>query len=83
MDGLYTSLNLADNIENLFHQTVNLDVYEQLLKEQLAVQRAPRSTVGVQLSKDELNVLCGYVSMKLLKLNEKRRKMMGKKIEQF
>ena len=89
-NGLYTSLSLTDKVDNLFHQTVNLVVYEQLLKEHFAVERAPQSTVEVQLSKDELNALryaSGYVPMKLLKKYEKKgemeRKRMGKKIDQF
>ena len=89
-NGLYTALCLTYKVDNLFHQTVNLVIYEQLLKEHFAVERAPQSTVEVQLSKDELNALryaSGYVSRKLLKKYEKKgekeRKKMGKKIEQF
>ena len=64
---------------------MNVVVYEQLLKEHFAVERPPKGTVEVQLSKDELNALCyasGYVPMKLLKKGERERKKMGK-IDRF
>ena len=73
--------------ESLFHQTVNVVVYEQLLKEHFAVDRPPKSTVEMQLSKDELNALCyasGYIPRKLLKKKgEREREKMGKKVDQF
>ena len=87
---LYSTLGVLDLAESLFHQTVNLVVYEQLLKEHFAVEPPPNGTVEVQLSKDELNALryaSGYVPRKLLKRYEKKgereRKKMGKKIDQF
>lgn len=41
---LYTSPSLGDIVESIFHQTVNLIVYEQLLKEYFAVERSPKSS---------------------------------------
>jgi hypothetical protein len=89
-NGLYRSLNLTDKVENLFDQTVNLVLYEQLLKEHFAVERTPKDTVEIQLSKDELNALryaSGYVPRKILKKYEKKgekeRKRIEKKLEQF
>ena len=67
---LYTSLSIVDKAENLFHQTVNVVLYEQLLKEHFAVERPPKSSTEIQLSKDELNALryvSGYVPMKSTK----------------
>ena len=87
---LYSALSIVDLAESLFHQTVNLVVFEQLLKEHFAFERPPNGTVEMQLSKDKLNALryaSGYVPMKLLKRYEKKeereRKKMGKKIDQF
>ena len=71
-------------------ETVNVVVYEQLLKEHGS--RPLRSSESVvqelQLTKDELNALrytSGYVAMKLLKKYEKEhsRRTFGAKAEQF
>ena len=89
-NGLYTALNIADMVENLFHQTVNQIVYEKLMKVHFAVDRAPKITAEVHITKDELNALryaSGYLPVKLLKRYEKKggmeRKKMGRKMEQF
>ena len=67
--------SLGNKVENIFHQTVNLIVHKELLKEHFAVERAPKSIVEAQFPKDELNGLqyaSGYVPMKLLKRYEKK-----------
>ena len=72
---LYAALNIVDMAENLFHSTVNITVYEQLLRETCPAQRSPMVSIEAQLSKDELNALryaSGYVPMKILKKNEKK-----------
>ena len=61
---LYSSLSVLDMAESLFHQTVNVVVYEQLLKEYFAVDRPPKSTVEMQLSKDECSSLCKWICSK-------------------
>ena len=64
---LYAALNMVDMAENLFHQTVNVSVYEQLLRETCPAERSPMVSIEAQLSKDELNALryaSGYVPMK-------------------
>lgn len=89
---LYTSLRLVDMDEKLFNQTVNVVVYEQLLKQHFLADGTPKSSVDddqeVQMSKDEINALryaSGYVPMKLLKKYEKKgkKKKLGEKAEQF
>ena len=42
---LYSALSVVDLAESLFHQTVNLVVFKQLLKEHFAVERPPKGTV--------------------------------------
>ena len=75
---LYESLQI-DCKEPLFYQTVNLLVFEELLKEHFKCtfesRKDPREEI--LLSKDELNTLrysCGYVALKILKKYEKSNK---------
>lgn len=76
--------------ENIFHQTVNVSLYEQLLRETCPAERSPTVSIEAQLSKDELNALryaSGYVPAKLLKKyggkGERERKRLGNKLDQF
>ena len=91
---LYTSLNIEGMAEQLFDQTVNVVIYEQLMKEHFVLCTGrPSRNIGnrdqeVQLSKDEMNALryaSGYIVMKILKKYEKEhvRKKLGIKAEQF
>ena len=73
---MYAALSIADMAENLFHQTVNVSLYEQLLRETC---HAERVSIKVQLSKDELNALryaSGYVPAKL-KRRERKKEVRG------
>ena len=90
---LYTSLNIKGVADQLFDQTVNVVIYEELMKEHF-VSCTGRSGPSrncdheVQLSKDEMNALryaSGYVVRKILKKYEKEhvRKRMGIKAEEF
>ena len=72
---LYSKMGI-EKLEPLFHQTVNLLVFEGFLKDYFkpSVSKEHGSmdnaTEGLQFSKDELNILryaCGYVVLKVLK----------------
>ena len=91
---LYTSLSIEGMADQLFDQTVNVVVYEQLMKEYFVSCSGGPSRNSrdcdqeIQLSKDEMNALryaSGYVVMKILKKYEKEhvRKRLGKKAEEF
>ena len=86
MERLSTDLMLRS--EQLFNQTVNVVVYEELHKQYFTAEASEIESYQseeVLLSKDELNSLryaCGYVALKLLKRYENK-KHLGKKGEEF
>ena len=78
---LWSNLQATLHIESkepLFYQSVNLLIFEELLKNYFragdTVQRESREEI--QFSKDELNAMryaCGYVALKVLKKYEKKK----------
>ena len=85
----YEACNITAMAENLFHQTVNVSVYEKLLREKCPPERSATACIEAQLSKDELNAFryaSGCVPAKLLKKYEKIARTGssgGGKIDQF